>query len=131
MQVRDLFDVVVVKIQEDQSWQTNQVLDFLDVVVLEVQKTKTLLTFEQRHVCEVPLVEVEPVGIGVPLRRLPVHHEHSWNLRELSEDDLVFIFNSSDDTVFQQVSISLIFFTCSEFYRNFLSEGTICTYYQH
>ena len=37
MQVRNFFDLIVVEIQENQTWQTYQILYFLDMVMLQVQ----------------------------------------------------------------------------------------------
>ena len=63
---------------------------------------------------QISFIEVKPVGICIPLRGLPIDDQNAWNLRELSKNDLVFIFNSSDDSVFQKVSVSLILFTRCE-----------------
>ena len=83
--------------------------------MLQVQEAKTLLTFEQRHVSQITLIEVKSIGICIPFRRLPIDNQNAWNLRKLSKNNLVFIFNSSDDSVFQKVSISLVLLTRCEF----------------
>jgi hypothetical protein len=46
VQMRDLFDVIVVKIQEYQIWQTHQVFNFLDVVVLKIKQSQSFLTLQ-------------------------------------------------------------------------------------
>jgi len=58
---------------------------------------------------ELSFIEIKPLWVGIPLRRLSVDHKDSRDLRELSENDLVFIFNPSHDTILKEVSISLIF----------------------
>jgi hypothetical protein len=35
------------------------------MIVLQIQETKALFTLEKRHMSEIPLVEVEPVRIGI------------------------------------------------------------------
>jgi hypothetical protein len=66
-------------------------------------------------VSQITLIEVKPIRICIPFGRLPVDYQNPWNLRKLSKNDLVFIFNSSDDSVFQKVSVSLILLTSSKF----------------
>jgi len=67
MQMGDLLDIIVVKIQEDQSRQAHQVFNFLNVVMLKIEQTEAFLTLQERHVSEVSLVQVQPIGVGVSL----------------------------------------------------------------
>ena len=66
---------------------------------------------------EIALVEVEPVRVGIALRRLPVDHEHARDLRQLGKNNLVFVFYSANDTVLKKVSITFVFFTSCKFYK--------------
>ena len=59
---------------------------------------------------EFSFVEIEAVGVGIALRWLTVDHEDTWDLRQLSEYYFVFVFNSPDDAILEQVPIPFIFF---------------------
>ena len=109
LEVRDLFDLVVVKVQEYQVGQTHEVFYFGYLVVLQIQKSQALFPLQQRHVRQVSLVQVQPLGVGRALARLPINHKHAWNLRQLRKDDLIVVFYAAHDSIFEQVSVSLIF----------------------
>ena len=57
-----------------------------------------------------PLVKLQSFWVRCSLARLPVYDQNAWNLREFSEDDLVVIFNLSDNSIGEQVAVSLIIF---------------------
>ena len=116
VQMRYLFDVIIVQIQEYQSRQAYEIFNFLDVVMLQVQESETFLTFKQRHVRQIALVKVQTVWIGISLWWLPVDHKDPRYLWQLCKYDFIFIFNSSNNSVLEQISISLIFFTGGQFY---------------
>ena len=106
--MRDLLDLVVIKVEENQIGQRDKVLNLCDMIMLQVEETEALLSFKKRHVRQVALVEIEPFGVGLALTRLAVHDEHAGDLRQLREDDFVLVFHASDDSVLEQVSIALI-----------------------
>lgn len=54
--MRNFFNVIVVKVQEDKRWQANQIFNFLDVIVLKVEETKPFFSLEQGHMSQVSLV---------------------------------------------------------------------------
>ena len=101
MQMANLLDVVVVEVQEDERRQAYQILNLAHVVVLEVQEAQFFFALEQRHVRQVTLVQDQSVGIGVPFGRLAVHDENARNLRQLCEDDLVFVLDAANYTIFE------------------------------
>ena len=45
------------------------------------------------------LVELQTFRVGGSLTRLAVDDEDAWDLGQLSKDDLVLVFNSSDDPI--------------------------------
>ena len=71
------------------------------MVVLQVQKSQSFLTLKQRHVGKVPFIEVKTLRVGVALTGLTVNDEDSRDLRELCENNSIFIFNSSYDSILQ------------------------------
>ena len=115
--MRYFFYAIVVQIQEDECGQADQVLNFRNVIVLQVQKSEALLSFQEGHVGQLSLVEVQPIRIGISLRWLPVDDEHTWNLRQLCKYDLVFVFDPAHYSVFEEVAVTFIFFVRREFCR--------------
>ena len=99
VQVVDLLNVIVVQVQEDQVGQRHQVLDSCDQVMLQIEQSKSLFAFKQWHMTQFSLVQLESLRIGGSLTRLTIDDKDAWDLGQLCEDDLVLIFNSSDDTV--------------------------------
>lgn len=57
-----------------------------------------------------PLVEIQTFGVRSTFGRLTVNNEHARDLRQLSEDDLVVVFNAAHDAVFEQVAVAFILF---------------------
>lgn len=55
------------------------------------------------------LVKVQALGVRGSLGRLPVHHEHAWDLRQFGEDNLVVVLDAADYPVFKQVPEPFIF----------------------
>lgn len=107
----DVLNVIVVEIKEYQIWKTDKVLDLGDQVVLQVQQTEALLTLKEGHVGKFPLVQLQSFWVRCSLTRLPVHDQNPWNLGEFSKDDLVIIFNLSDNSICEQVAVSLVIFS--------------------
>ena len=58
VQMRNFLDLIVVKIEEDQIREGDEVFDLADVVVLEVEETESFFAFEEGHVGEFAFVEV-------------------------------------------------------------------------
>ena len=110
VQVWDLFDRVVVKIKENKSGQWYQIFNFWNVIVLQVQETKAFFSFKKRHMRKVSFIQIKPIWVGVSLTRLPIYDQNAWNLWELSKNNFILIFNSSNDTIFEQISVPFIFF---------------------
>lgn len=110
VQVRDFFDAIIVQVQEDKRGQTDQVLDLRDVVMLQVQESEPLLAFKQGHVRQLTLVKIQPIWIGIPFGWFAVNDEHARDLWELRKNDLVFVFDSADYSVLEEVAITLILF---------------------
>ena len=110
----DLLDLVVVEVEEDETRQGDQVLNLGNVVVLEVKQAEALFSFKERHVRQLPFVEVQPFRIRIAFGGLPVHYKDSRDLRQFSKYDLVFILHSPHDSVLQQVPVPLIFLVLSK-----------------
>ena len=110
VQVVDLFNVIVVEVQEYQVGQADQVFNPRDQIVLQVEQSEALFALQQRHVAQFSLVQLEALWVGSSLAWLPVDDEDARDLRQLSEDDLVLIFNAANDSIGQQVAIPLIIF---------------------
>jgi len=55
------------------------------------------------------LVQLQALRVGCPLTRLTVNDENAWDLRQLCEDDLVLVFNSSDNSISKQVAVPFVF----------------------
>lgn len=121
----DLFDLVVIEVKENETRQRHQVFDLGNVVMLQVQQAEALLSFQQGHVWELALVEVQSLGVHVTLRGLPIDHEDSWNLWQFGKDDLVFVLHSTHDSVLQEVAISLILLVLGKLYAKVSSESAL------
>ena len=56
------------------------------------------------------LVELESFGVGCSFTWLSVHYEDAWDLWKLCKDDLVVVFNLSDYSIGEKVSVPFIIF---------------------
>ena len=65
---------------------------------------------------ELSLVKLQSFGVGSSLTWLTVDDKDSRDLRKLSKDDLVLIFDRPDNTIGQEVAISLIIFVLMQTY---------------
>jgi len=108
MQVVNLFDVVIVKVKEDQVRQADEVFNACDQVMLQIKKPKSFFTFEKRHVRKLPFIKLQSLRIGSTFTWLTIDYKDARYLGKFCKDDFVFIFNTADNTIGQKVPVALI-----------------------
>lgn len=67
--------------------------------MLQVEQPKALFALEQGHVRQLAFIELKALGIRCSLAWLAIDDEYARDLRQLSEDDLVLVFDRSDDSI--------------------------------
>lgn len=67
--------------------------------------------------CQFAFVQLQSIGILIPLAGFAIHDQHTLDLWEFCKNDLVLIFYAADSSIFEEVAVALVIFIFCELFN--------------